>query len=59
MEKALMVKEDLRYSYPDLIDFELATDYFEILADEGATTFKRMVSVKIPSSAEGFTEEHR
>ncbi|XP_067933601.1 uncharacterized protein [Watersipora subatra] len=59
MEKAEMVKESFRYNYPDLNDFELATDYFEILADGGATSFRRMVSVKLPTTADGFTEEHR
>lgn len=59
MEKAKMVKEDFRYNYPDLNDFELATDYFEILADGGATSFRRFVSVKIPTSVDGFTEDNR
>lgn len=59
MEKAKIIKEDFRYQYPDLNDFEMATDYFELLADGGATTFRRMVSVKIPTGADEFTEEHR
>lgn len=58
MEKALLVKEEFRMNYPDLNDFELATDYYEVACDR-AEAFKRPVSVKLPSGSDGFTEEHR
>lgn len=58
MEKALIVKEEFKFNHPDLNDFELATDYFEIIADEDST-FRRSVSIKIPTNSDGFTEEYR
>ena len=59
MEKAMIVKEEFRFNYPDLNDFELATDYFDISSPDELTTFKRSISVKIPTTSEGFTEEYR
>lgn len=59
MEKALIVKEEFRFQYPDLTDFEFATDYFEISSPEEVSQFKRSISVKIPTASEAFTEEFR
>lgn len=58
MDKALAIKEDLRFQFPDLGDFELATDYFEISSDL-TDPFKRSVSVKLPTNNDGFTEEYK
>lgn len=58
MNKALIVKEEFRSQYPDLTDFELATNFYEITSDY-LETFKRPVSIKLPTGTEGFTEEYR
>jgi len=58
MEKALAIKEEFRSDFPDLTDFELATDYYEIVPLE-ETVFRRAVTIKLPTSQDDFTEEHR